>query len=98
MRDLLHEVPSEGDAADLAALFHALGHPARLRLLASIATSGGMRVMELVPDAALNQATVSYHLRLMAEAGLIARKTRTSAWQLVPDALESLAGALGAVR
>jgi ArsR family transcriptional regulator len=97
-RDLLHELPSDADVADLAAVFDALGQPVRLRILSMLAIYGGMRVMEIVEQTPLNQATVSYHLRVLAEAGLIARSSRTAPYCLVPGALERLAGALGVLR
>jgi ArsR family transcriptional regulator len=84
MPDLLSEAVHINE---LAGLFHALGNSSRLRMLTMIAAAGGLRVMDLVDRMTLNQATVSYHLRVLADAGLISRLTRTSPYCLTPRAL-----------
>ncbi|GAB3453322.1 metalloregulator ArsR/SmtB family transcription factor [Actinophytocola sediminis] len=60
-------------AAELAPVFKALGDPVRLRLLSLIASrSGGeVCVCELTPAFDLSQPTISHHLKLLRQAGLI---------------------------
>jgi ArsR family transcriptional regulator len=62
-----------GQAAELAAVFKALGDPVRLRLLSMIASreGGEMCVCELTPAFELSQPTISHHLKLLRQAGLI---------------------------
>src|SRR5687767_11897309 len=64
---------SAADAADMAAGFKALGDPVRLRLLSMIASSEGgeMCVCDLTPEFELSGPTISHHLRVLREAGLI---------------------------
>jgi ArsR family transcriptional regulator len=62
----------------LAAAFKALGDPTRLRLVQAIAASedGELCVCHLTEVAGLSQATVSHHMRQLAEAGLATREQR----------------------
>jgi ArsR family transcriptional regulator, arsenate/arsenite/antimonite-responsive transcriptional repressor len=73
--------PIADEEAELAArIFRALADPARVRLLSIIATAGddGACVCELVPSLDLSQPTVSHHLKVLHEAGLISRERRRS--------------------
>ena len=65
--------PVEGADADaeLALLAKALGHPARVRILRLLARRGGCICGEIVEEVDLAQSTVSQHLRVMKDAGLI---------------------------
>lgn len=88
------------DAEDLAALFKALADPARLRLLSFIAAQpdGEACVCHLVAPTGLSQPTVSHHLKLLHDAGLLEREKR-GAWafyRVVPERLEALRAALSA--
>jgi ArsR family transcriptional regulator len=88
----------EGQAADLAKLFKALGDPVRLRLLSLIASrSGGeVCVCDLTPAFDLSQPTISHHLKLLRQAGLIdceRRGTWVYYWVL-PATLDRLAAFL----
>lgn len=89
---------SRDQAADMASLFKALADPARLQLLAIIRTSPGAQacVCDLVEPLGLSQPTVSHHLKVLAEAGLVTREKRgVWAWYaLVPERLAALADAL----
>lgn len=81
-------------AADLAKIFKALGDPVRLRLLSMIASrSGGeVCVCDLTPAFDLSQPTISHHLKLLRQAGLIdceRRGTWVYYWVL-PDTLDRL--------
>jgi ArsR family transcriptional regulator len=64
---------SEDQAVELAAVFKALGDPVRLRLLSMIAAreGGEICVCELTPAFELSQPTISHHLKLLRQAGLI---------------------------
>lgn len=92
----------EERAADLAKVFKALGDPVRLRLLSMIASrqGGEVCVCEMTPAFALSQPTISHHLKLLRQAGLIdceRRGTWVYYWVL-PEALEKLAAVLAAPR
>jgi ArsR family transcriptional regulator, arsenate/arsenite/antimonite-responsive transcriptional repressor len=55
----------------LASLAHALGHPARVAILRQLAREGACRCGTIVDSLPLAQATVSQHLRMLKEAGLV---------------------------
>lgn len=55
----------------IAALAKALGHPARLRILRLLAQTPGCIGGDIVEAVGLAQSTVSEHLRLLKEAGVI---------------------------
>lgn len=90
----------ETDARALARGFAALGDPVRLRLLNLLATSteGAVCVCDLVEPVGKSQPTVSHHLKVLREAGLVTVDKRgTNNWYAaVPSALEALQGALRA--
>ena len=92
------EAPLEPDAAaTLAASFAALADPARLRLLSLIAAQpGGQCACDLVEPLGKSQPTVSHHLKVLYEAGLVDREKRgTWVWyRVVPERLASLRAAL----
>ncbi|WP_030939388.1 ArsR/SmtB family transcription factor [Streptomyces sp. NRRL S-646] len=83
-------------AAELAKVFKALGDPVRLRLLSMIASrgeGGETCVCELTPAFDLSQPTISHHLKLLRQAGLIdceRRGTWVYYW-LLPGTLDRLA-------
>ncbi|MFF5009558.1 metalloregulator ArsR/SmtB family transcription factor [Streptomyces phaeochromogenes] len=90
----------EGQAAELAKAFKALGDPVRLRLLSMIASreGGEVCVCELTPAFELSQPTISHHLKLLRQAGLIdceRRGTWVYYWAL-PGALDRLGAFLTA--
>jgi ArsR family transcriptional regulator len=70
---LAKETISATDAADLAAAFKALGDPARLRLMSMIASAdrGEICVCDLTPAFDLSGPTISHHLKVLRQAGLI---------------------------
>jgi len=55
----------------LATMLRALGHPARVEMLRQMAELGDASCMTLSRDVELAQSTVSEHLRVLKEAGLI---------------------------
>lgn len=65
--------PVEGAAADadLGTLAKALGHPTRVRIIRILRAGEGATVSSLVETLALAQSTVSEHLRILRDAGLI---------------------------
>lgn len=52
-------------------MLRALGHPARLDIVRTLAATGDTNCMDLTRHVALAQSTVSEHLRVLKEAGLI---------------------------
>ncbi|GEK22599.1 ArsR/SmtB family transcription factor [Cellulomonas xylanilytica] len=91
---------SEQDAVQLARTLKALADPARLRLLSLIAAQDGAEacVCDLIEPVGLSQPTVSHHLKVLTDAGLVTREKRgVWAWfALVPGALEQVTSHLGA--
>jgi len=62
----------QDDADDaLAVRLRALSHPVRLRILAALAGSDACACGDLVRGLPLAQSTVSEHLRILREAGLV---------------------------
>jgi ArsR family transcriptional regulator, arsenate/arsenite/antimonite-responsive transcriptional repressor len=66
------------EAAEVSVLFRVLGEPARLLLLSAIAAqpSGEVCACEVVESLGLSQPTVSHHLKVMYEAGLLTKERR----------------------
>ena len=90
---------SDADAESAAAVFRALGDPARVKLLSLIAEApaDGVCVCDLQASLLLSQPTVSHHLKVLFAAGLVSR-SRWGTWvyySLRPESLEAVAGAIG---
>lgn len=89
----------EADAAELAAGFGALADPVRLHLLSLIASTDevGACVCDLVEPSGRSQPTVSHHLKILREAGLVTTEKRGRwAWYfVVPERIVALRAALG---
>ncbi len=87
------------DAAELATGFAALADPVRLHLLSLIRSAGdqGACVCDLVEPVGRSQPTVSHHLKVLRDAGLVVAERRgTWAWyRTVPDSITRLQQALG---
>ena len=89
----------ELEVIESAKVFKALGDPVRLRLMSMIASrgeGGQVCVCELTPAFELSQPTISHHLKLLRQAGLIdceRRGTWVYYWVL-PDMLDRLAAFL----
>ena len=97
---LVREPISASTAAGLAQVFKALGDPVRLRLVSLIGAhqGGEVCVCELTTAFDLTQPTISHHLKVLREAGIIdgeRRGTWVYYW-LVPAALERMAALLSA--
>ncbi|MFF0789392.1 ArsR/SmtB family transcription factor [Streptomyces spiralis] len=91
----------EDRAAELAKVFKALGDPVRLRLMSMIASrgeGGEVCVCELTPAFELSQPTISHHLKLLRQAGLIDCERRGTwvYYRVLPGALNRLAAFLTA--
>jgi ArsR family transcriptional regulator len=82
------------DEAELAAVFKVLADPARLRLLSMVASAGTGEACacDLVEPVGRSQPTVSHHLSLLVDAGLLERDKRGRwAWyRIVPDRFEAV--------
>lgn len=95
---VLSEVITPGHAEELAAGFKVLADPIRLRLLSLIATSpeGEVCACDLVEPVGRSQPTVSHHLSILADAGLLSREQRGKwAWyRVVPERVTVLREAL----
>ena len=89
---------SVDDATTLARQFAALADPVRLQLLSLIATAPGGMVCacDLVEPVGKSQPTVSHHLKVLREAGLLtSEKQGVNNWYAaVPTALDALRGVL----
>ena len=82
-------------AQALAGVLKAVADPARLQLLSLIASSeaGERCACDLTAPVGLSQPTVSHHLKVLSDAGLITREQRgTWAWfSIVPERFAELA-------
>ncbi len=90
---------SEEGAAELAVAFKVLSDPVRLRLLSLIACApdGELCACDLPALVDRKQPTVSHHLSILADAGLVVREQRGRwAWfRVAPQRLAVLRDALG---
>ena len=95
---VLEDALPEADAGRLAGAFKVLGDPARLRLLSLIGSrdNGEACGCELIEPLGLSQPTVSHHLKVLHEAGLLEREKRGTwvYYRVAPGPLASLADAL----
>jgi ArsR family transcriptional regulator len=91
--------PLTAEGAELLArALKAVADPARLRLVSIVASSasGEVCVCDFTEPVGLSQPTVSHHLKILVDAGILHREKRGT-WayfSLVPGALNSLAGML----
>jgi ArsR family transcriptional regulator, arsenate/arsenite/antimonite-responsive transcriptional repressor len=89
---------SVAEATDLSRVLKAIADPARLRLLSLVAAHAGGEacVCDLTEPLGLSQPTVSHHLKVLVDAGLLSRDKRGvwAYYALVPGALDVLAGVL----
>jgi ArsR family transcriptional regulator, arsenate/arsenite/antimonite-responsive transcriptional repressor len=96
---LTEDALDEEAALGLADLLKVLADPARLRLLSMVATAeaGEVCACDLVGPLGRSQPTVSHHLSLLVEAGLLSREKRGRwAWyRVVPERLATIRRALG---
>jgi ArsR family transcriptional regulator len=86
------------DAARVAAIFKALADPTRVAIANRLSGTESVCVCDLTAAFELTQPTVSHHLRILREAGLV-ESERRGTWayyRLVPEAISALRQALGA--
>jgi ArsR family transcriptional regulator, arsenate/arsenite/antimonite-responsive transcriptional repressor len=93
------QVLSETQAQVLANSFAALADPIRLLLLSCVASAGTEQVCacDLIEPSGRSQPTVSHHMKILVDAGLVEREKR-GLWvwyRVVPGSLEALRAALG---
>ncbi len=84
---------TEGDATSVAPMFKALGDPVRLRLVSLIAAQPEACVCDLTGAFSLSGPTISHHLRVLREAGLV-ESERRGTWvyyRVRPAAMAQLA-------
>jgi|SRR5581483_1115923 len=89
---------ARADAEALADRFKALADPTRVGIVNRLAGTGEVCVCDLTAAFDLSQPTISHHLRVLREAGLV-EVTKRGTWsyyRLVPRAVEPLRLALGA--
>jgi ArsR family transcriptional regulator len=89
----------DADAAErLAHIFKALGDPTRVRLLSLIAATEGREacICDLTAPVGLSQPTVSHHMKLLVDAGLVTREQRGkwAYYAVVESSLEALSESL----
>jgi ArsR family transcriptional regulator, arsenate/arsenite/antimonite-responsive transcriptional repressor len=92
------DVLEEEQAEILARAFAALADPIRLRLLSCIASAapGETCACDLVEPSGRSQPTVSHHMKILVDAGLVAREKR-GLWvwyRIVPERLAALRAVL----
>ena len=96
---LVSEPLSAAEAEDLMVLFNAIADPVRLRLVSLIACHEGGEacVCDLTAAFDLTGPTISHHLRVLREAGLISSQRRGTwvFYWINPDVLASLSDVLG---
>ncbi|WP_448711767.1 ArsR/SmtB family transcription factor [Microbacterium profundi] len=89
------------DAEQVSRVFKALGDPTRVRLLSLIAAGAGGEacICDLTEQVGLSQGTVSHHMKLLTDAGLVTREQRGkwAYFALNDGALDAAADALRSV-
>lgn len=87
-------VLDDESAQRLARVFKALGDPTRVRLVSLIAAADDAEacICDLTDPVGLSQPTVSHHMKLLVEAGLVTREQRGkwAYYRLVDDTFEAL--------
>ena len=90
--------PLSGPAREeLAARFKALADPTRVAIVNRLSQAPEVCVCDLTAAFELSQPTISHHLKILREAGLV-ESSRRGTWayyRLVPETVDALRGALG---
>ena len=83
---------------EIAARFKALADPTRVAIINCLSAADEVCVCNLTETFDLSQPTISHHLKILREAGLVesARRGTWAYYRLVPAAIAELRGALGA--
>jgi ArsR family transcriptional regulator len=89
-------------AERLASVFKALGDPARVKLVSLIAASEGGEacICDLIEPLGLSQPTVSHHMKMLVDSGLVSRDQRGkwAYYRVNSDALDRIATAVSSPR
>jgi ArsR family transcriptional regulator len=97
-RPALRAALSREQAEDTAALLRVVSDPTRLQILSLVHHSedGRTRVADLTRTLGLRQPTVSHHLKVMNEAGIVSRDPvgREVWYAIVPERLDAIADLL----
>jgi len=95
---LLREPLTADQAADLARILRALADPTRLRLVSMVAAHEGGEacVCDLTEPVGLTQPTISHHLKILVDAGILTRDQRGkwAYYALVRRALDAVSAVL----
>lgn len=95
---LVHEPLSLDRTVQLARMFKALGDPVRLRLLSLVAShlGGEACVCDISDSFDLSQPTISHHLKVLRQAGLLDCERRGTwvYYRVIPAALQQLSATL----
>jgi ArsR family transcriptional regulator, arsenate/arsenite/antimonite-responsive transcriptional repressor len=98
---LVREPLSIEAAADVAAKLKALSDPVRIRLFSLVASHAGGEacVCDISGDFDVTQPTISHHLKVLRDAGLLTSERRASwvYYSVVPETLRNLTSVLGVV-
>lgn len=98
---LVHEPLSVEAAADIATKLKALADPVRLRLFSMVSSRAGGEacVCDISEGFDVTQPTISHHLKVLKDAGLLTSERRASwvYYSVIPEALRSLTTVLGVV-
>jgi ArsR family transcriptional regulator len=92
----LKPIPLQRSDEDMVRMFRALGHPARLSIVRILMERRQCVCGDLVEELPLAQATVSQHLKVLKEAGIVIGEVSGAAtcYCLAPGALSALQGAV----
>jgi ArsR family transcriptional regulator, arsenate/arsenite/antimonite-responsive transcriptional repressor len=95
---LIREPLSVEAAAEMAVMLKALADPVRLRLFSSVASHAGGEacVCDISDGFDVTQPTISHHLKVLRDAGLLVAERRASwvYYAVVPEALGKLSSLL----
>lgn len=95
---LLAAPMARDEAEQLARLLKAIADPARLQVMSLLrsAEAGEACVCDLTTPLGLSQSTVSHHLKILADAGLV-RRERRGTWayySLAPEGMAAISDVL----
>ncbi len=92
---VLGQVITATEAEWLAGSLKAIADPVRLRLISLVAAHADAEacVCDLTAPVGLSQPTVSHHLKVLVDAGILTREQRGrwAYYRLVPDSLDTIA-------
>ena len=95
---MVREPLSTSAAVDIAVTLKALADPVRLRLFSLIASHAGGEacVCDISADFDVSQPTISHHLKVLKDAGLLASERRASwvYYSVIPETLKNLSAVL----